>query len=128
VAGTQRRERVAEAIGQVIAEEIRCLKDPRIGLCSVVRAEVTPDLRRARVHVSLLAEGRERARAMRALKGATGHLRARLGAKLPLRFTPELELLPDDAIAETLRLSGLAAALAQDAGGDDAERGSPGPV
>jgi ribosome-binding factor A len=107
VAGSQRQGRVARAITEVMAEEIGRLKDPRVVMTSVLRTEVTPDLRRARVHISVMAEGRQRAAALMALRGAVGHLRSRLGERLGLRYTPELVLVPDDAIAEVVRLSGI---------------------
>lgn len=121
MAGTQRQERVARAIGEVVAIELGRMKDPRIPMCSVVRIDLTPDLRRARVHISLMAEGRERAVAWKALTGALGYLRGHVGRELKLRFTPEIVLVPDRSIEEMIRIGDLV--NGETAGGEDADGG-----
>ena len=91
--------RINEEIQKELASLIRNLKDPRVAetMISITHVETTPDLRYAKVYASFLQE--ERAKdAMKGLKSASGYLRRELGAKLKLRYTPELVWELDDSI------------------------------
>jgi ribosome-binding factor A len=80
-------EEVRREIDRIIREEI---SDPRVGgTFSVTRADVTRDLRYAKVYVSILEEDR-RAPMMAALKKAAGFVRFHLGKRMDLRYTPEV--------------------------------------
>src|SRR5690606_33109904 len=69
--GRIRRQRVAEAIRQELGHMLqRELKDPRIGLASIVQVEVSQDFRHAKVYVSVYGSAEEQEQAMRALQGA----------------------------------------------------------
>jgi ribosome-binding factor A len=74
------------------------LRDPRVQLASITRVEVSNDLRHARVFVSALTDD-QRTQAAQALQRARGLLRSRLAAHLSLRTTPELQFVPDAAVA-----------------------------
>lgn len=92
----QRTDRISEEVRReldtIIREE---LNDPRIdGTWSLTRAEVTGDLRFAKVYVSVLEEDR-REPLMEALKGAKGYLRRVLGKKMIIRSVPELIFVSD---------------------------------
>ena len=91
--------RINEEIQKELAALIPNLKDPRVQntLISVTRVEATPDLRYAKVYVSFLEEDRA-ADALKGLKSAGGYLRRELGARLQLRYTPELSWTLDDSI------------------------------
>ncbi len=91
------------AINQEIQKELsnllRTVKDPRVQDCmiSVTRVETTPDLRWAKVYISVLQE--EKAQdAMKGLWSAAGYLRRGLGQGLNLRYTPEIQWALDDSI------------------------------
>jgi ribosome-binding factor A len=91
MAGYDRIDRISEEVrkelDRVIREDVR---DPRItGTFSIVRAEVTRDLRYCKVRVSVLEE-EKRKPMMDALKGAAGFIRRALGQGVNLRYTPEL--------------------------------------
>ena len=91
--------RINEEIQKELAALIPNLKDPRVQdtMISVTHVETTPDLRYAKVYVSFLQE--ERANdALKGLKSAGGYLRRELGARLQLRYTPELTWALDDSI------------------------------
>jgi ribosome-binding factor A len=75
---------------EVLGETIQGLKDPRIGFTTVTAVKVTPDLRHARVFVSVLGSDAERAQTMKGLQSATSFLRAELGRQMRLRYLPEL--------------------------------------
>ena len=90
--------RINEEIQRELAELIRQLKDPRVQtLISITRVDTTPDLRYAKVYISVLDEARSKD-AMRGLRSASGWLRRELGARLQLRYTPELVLEEDDSL------------------------------
>ena len=93
--------RINEEIQRELAEQIRYLKDPRVsqvGMVSIIRVDTTGDLRYARVYVSVLDKNQEKD-VLKGLKSASGFLRRELGARLKLRYTPELQFVMDDSIA-----------------------------
>lgn len=80
-------EEVHKAIDKIIRDEVN---DPRVGgTCSIVRCEVTRDLRYAKVRVSILEE-EMRKPMMAALTRAAGFIRRELGREVELRYVPEL--------------------------------------
>ena len=92
--------RINEEIQRELAELIRQLKDPRVQtMISITRVDTTPDLRYARVYISVLDEARSKD-AMRGLRSASGWLRRELGARLQLRYTPELCWEQDHSLTE----------------------------
>src|SRR5436190_16438126 len=96
---SERLERVAEGIREVLAAEVMRLKDPRLGFVTLTGVKVTPDLRKARVFYTVLGEERERRATSAALRSARSHLRAALGHQVRMKFTPELEFEEDTAEA-----------------------------
>ena len=88
-------EEVRREVDAIIREE---LGDPRIGgTFSVTRAEVTGDLRYAKIYVSVLEEDR-RESLIEALKSAKGFIRRSLGKRMIIRYTPELIFISDKNI------------------------------
>ena len=97
---SRRTERVQSLIrhelGEILQQEI---KDPRIaGLVSVTAVEVTPDLRHARVFLSVYGEKDDEAAASKALAKAQPFLRHELGSRLGLRYAPQLEMRLDHSM------------------------------
>ncbi len=101
-------------VGEFLREELtdiirREVKDPRVGFMSVTRVEVPPDLRSARVYVSVLGTDEERAGTLAALRSAAGFIRYHLRPRLRMRQIPELEFRDDrsmehaDQIAQALQ-------------------------
>jgi ribosome-binding factor A len=105
---THRSLRFAEAIREVVATAILFdVADPRVRSVTVLRVEVSADLRHATVFVSIMGTDAERKQAMKGLDHATGFLQARVAARLQSRFTPVLSFKQDDSVkksAEILRL------------------------
>jgi len=94
---------VQREISKIIAQEI---KDPRIHpMTSVLSVEVTPDLKYAKVFVSVLGSEEERENTMAGLKSAASHVRSRLAKSLNLRNTPELTFIMDDSIEYGIQMS-----------------------
>ena len=88
-------EEVRREVDAIIREE---LGDPRIGgTFSVTRAEVTGDLRYAKIYVSVLEDDR-REGLLAALKSAKGFIRRELGKRMIIRYTPELIFVSDKNI------------------------------
>ena len=92
--------RINEEIQRELADQLRRLKDPRVaqvGMVSITRVDTTGDLRYARVYISVLDKTQEKD-VLKGLKSAAGFLRRELGRALQLRYTPELQFIPDDSI------------------------------
>lgn len=94
-------ELVRQEIARLIAEEVR---DPRVGFTTVMGARVSPDLRHARVYVSVLGDDAEKEAAVDALRRASGFLRSRLGAIVEMRYLPELEFELDRSLERAARI------------------------
>jgi ribosome-binding factor A len=88
--------RVGEQIRRELAEEIRKLKDPRIGMVTITDVEVSKDLAVARVYYSVLGEDDVIASTQKGLDRAAGFLRRELGHAMRLRVIPELRFHYDD--------------------------------
>jgi ribosome-binding factor A len=100
--------RVNEAVREVLSTRIAAgLKDPRIGFVTVTAVETSPDLRRARVFVSVLGDEMERERTLSGLESSHGVLQASLADELRLKRTPTLEFVYDDSIDRGMRISEL---------------------
>ncbi len=90
--------RINEEIQRELSALIRTVKDPRVtGMISVTAVETTPDLRYAKVFISVLDKGDAQG-VLKGLKSASGYLRRELGHALSLRYTPELTFHADDSI------------------------------
>ncbi len=95
----QRIDRISEEVRREVDAVIRDeLSDPRIsGTFSVTRADVTGDLRYAKIHISVL-EDEKREPLMEALRNAKGYIRRSLGKRMIIRYTPELIFVSDKNI------------------------------
>jgi len=94
-------ELLRQEIARLIAEEVR---DPRVGFTTVMQARVSPDLRHARVYVSVLGDDEEKEAAVDALQRASGFLRGRLGAIVEMKYLPELEFELDRSLERAARI------------------------
>lgn len=92
--------RINEEIQRELSTLIRNVKDPRVhGLISIIAVDTTPDLRYAKIYVSVLDKSDVK-EVVKGLKSAAGYLRRELGQVMQLRYTPELIFAADDSIAE----------------------------
>jgi len=123
---SERMRRVNEAVRVVVADAVRDLKDPRIGLVTVTGVVVTPDLNEATVFVSVLGNEKVRKASMAGLASAHGVLQARINRELNLRRTPMLTFAYDDAVERGVRMTKLidelAADLPEEPGSADGDR------
>jgi ribosome-binding factor A len=106
--GSERMRRVDEAVHQVLSDAMaQGLKDPRVGFVTVTGVKTNPDLRRARVYVSVLGTADERAASIAGLQSAHGYLQRLVAAELRLKHTPTLEFVHDDTPERAQRLERL---------------------
>jgi ribosome-binding factor A len=100
--------RIAEAIREVVSSAILFeVADPRIRSVTVLRCELSGDLRQARVFVSVMGTPAEQDLAMRGLRHAAGFLQARVAARLQTRFTPVLTFQRDESVPKAIAISRL---------------------
>jgi ribosome-binding factor A len=100
--------RVDEAVRQVIGDAVaHDLKDPRVGFVTVTDVKTSPDLRHARVYVSVLGDPSRRQETLAGLDSAHGYLQRRVGRELSLKHTPTLEFLYDETTDRAMRVEAL---------------------
>ena len=99
--------RVNEAVRHVLSEAVPELKDPRIGFVTVTGVETSPDLRHARVFVSVFGPERKRQATLDALAAAHGVLQARVARELRMKRTPQLVFEYDRSVEEGVRIGKL---------------------
>ena len=102
----------SERLGELILAEVsdlltRHIKDPRIGFVTFTRAELSEDLRYAKVFVSILGSEPEKARTLEGLASATGYIRRHLGRALHLRYTPDITFLIDTSFEHGAKIAQL---------------------
>lgn len=103
-----RLARVAEVVRETAAETILYqLRDPRVKLVTVTRAEVAGDLQHATVHVSIMGSEREQNLAMHGLKAAAGFIQSRLADRLQTKFTPVIQFELDKGVKNSLEIAKL---------------------
>jgi len=104
----QRMRRVDESVRQVLADVLAGdLADPRIGFVTVTDVKTSPDMRTARVFVSVLGDDAAREASLAGLRSAHGLLQRRVAAELHLRRTPTLEFHYDPTTDRALRVDAL---------------------
>src|SRR5919198_251851 len=111
---SERLRRVDEAVKEVLSEGIGELKDPRIGFVTVTGVRTSPDLRHARVFVSVLGSKRQQEQSLAGLAAAHGVLQARLARELRLKRTPQLTFEYDPSVERGVRMTKLIDELAGD--------------
>ena len=97
-------EVLREVVGAAIAGE---LSDPRIGFVTVTSVETSPDLRTAKVYVSVLGDEEEREATLNGLRSSHGVIQARIAAETRMKRTPTLTFHYDDTIEQGVRISQL---------------------
>jgi ribosome-binding factor A len=105
---SHRHLRVAEAIREVVSTAILFeVADPRIRAVTVLRVDVSGDLRHATVCVSVMGSDAEQKRALEGLTHAAGFLQARVAARLQTRFTPVLSFKLDESVKKSIEVARL---------------------
>ena len=105
---TARMRRVNEAIREILGDAIATeLKDPRIGFVTVTEVDTSPDLRSARVYVSVLGSPEERERSLAGLRSSHGVLQGKIASAMRMKRTPTLTFEYDESAERGDRISRL---------------------
>jgi ribosome-binding factor A len=103
-----RLERLADQIREEIADMVvKELKDPRIGMVTVTRVQLSGDLRHARILVSVLGNEQQAQKTLEGLSSAAGYLRGEIGRRLRVRRAPELVFVLDHGAEESEKIERL---------------------
>ena len=102
-----RMRRVNESLRELLSEAVLELKDPRIGFVTITGVATSPDLRNARVFVSVLGSEKKREATLAGLSAAHGVLQARLARELRMKRTPQLAFEYDPSVERGVRMSKL---------------------
>lgn len=101
-----RVEKVANAIkkeiGAIIHDE---LSDPRLGFITIMRVELTKDLRLAKVYFSVMGNDSQKENAKEGIESASGFIRHLVGQRIKLRFTPEIIFKLDNSIEYSIDIA-----------------------
>src|SRR6202163_1079304 len=92
---------IQRALAKIISED---LKDPRLGFVTVVRCEITQDMKFCKVFVSIIGDRHVARQSMDALESASRYLRGELGHAIDLRYTPELTFVEDRTTERAIAL------------------------
>ena len=96
------QERLKEEISKILEYE---LKDPRIGMITITRAEMTGDLRFARVYYSVMGDEKKKENAQKGLESATGFIKKLIGERIRLKFLPDIVFKYDDSLEYAQHIS-----------------------
>jgi ribosome-binding factor A len=119
---SRRTAKVAEAVREQVSTTILFgLKDPRVKNVTVTRVEVSPDLRSAKVYVSVMGDEKMQKLTLRGLESARGFLQAKLAERVQIRYTPVLHFQLDQGIKRSIEASRLLREVLPPTESDDIE-------
>jgi ribosome-binding factor A len=96
---SRRRQQVADLIRDEVSEILATeMKDPRLGLVSITRVEMSPDLRYATIHTSVYGDEDEQQETLQALSGASGFIRRLIAPRLRIRHIPAIRFRLDHSM------------------------------
>jgi ribosome-binding factor A len=105
---TPRMRRINEVLREVVGAAIATeLSDPRIGFVTVTSVETSPDLRSAKVYVSVLGDEEQREEALSGLRSSHGVLQSKIAAETRMKRTPTLSIHYDPTVEQGMRISQL---------------------
>jgi ribosome-binding factor A len=105
---SRRTAKVAEAVREQVSTTILFgLKDPRVKNVTVTRVEVSPDLRNAKVYVSVMGDEKAQRLTLKGLESARGFLQAKLAERVKIRYTPILHFQLDQGVKRSIEASRL---------------------
>ncbi|MBM4044333.1 MAG: 30S ribosome-binding factor RbfA [Planctomycetes bacterium] len=116
---SRRIERVAELMKQEISRVILFeLQDPRVGVgaITILRVDPAPDIKSARVFVSVLGDEEKQKIALRGLERARGRIQTSVADHLKIRYTPVLTFILDQSVKKSIHMSQLIDELARQRG------------
>lgn len=100
--------RAAQAISEVVSSAILTeLRDPRIRDVTVTYVEVSPDMRHAKVHVSVMGDEPKQNLSLRGLKNAAGFLQQKVAKRIDTRYTPRINFVLDQGVKHSIEVTRL---------------------
>ncbi|MBS0264955.1 MAG: 30S ribosome-binding factor RbfA [Planctomycetes bacterium] len=124
---SRRIAKVAEALRETISTTVLFgIRDPRVKNVTVLRTEVSPDLKSARVFVSVMGDETAQSLAMHGLRSARGFIQSQIAEKLELRYTPILSFVLDQGIKRSIEASAIIRNALADSVTSPAEEGTTG--
>ena len=98
--------KAAEAIREVVSMAILAeLRDPRIRDVTVTHVEVSPDMRHAKVHVSVMGDDAQQKLSLRGLQSAAGFLQSKIAEQINTRYTPRLMFVLDQGVKKSIEMA-----------------------
>jgi ribosome-binding factor A len=105
---SRRVQKAAEAIREVVSMAILTeLKDPRVENVTVTYVEVSPDMRQAKVHVSVMGDDTKQKLCLNGLQSSAGFLQAKVAQRIDTRYTPRLRFELDMGVKKSLAIAQL---------------------
>lgn len=103
---SRRTQKAAEAIREVVSMAILTeLKDPRVSDVTVTFVEVSPDMRQAKIHVSVMGDETKQQLSLRGLQNAAGFLQTKVAKRIDTRYTPRLAFVLDLGVKRSIEIS-----------------------
>jgi len=100
-----RHEKVIAALKKEISNIVQYeLKDSRLGFVTIMRVDLTANLRYARVYFSVLGQDKEQKATKQALESAKPFIRCLIGQRIKLRFVPEISFKLDHSVEYSIRI------------------------
>jgi ribosome-binding factor A len=100
--------KAAEAIREVVSMAILTdLRDPRIEGVTVTYVEVSPDMRQAKVHVSIMGDDAKQRLCLHGLRSSAGYLQSKISDRIDTRYTPRIRFELDEGVKKSLAISQL---------------------
>jgi ribosome-binding factor A len=105
---SRRTEKAAEAIREVVSMAIIAeLRDPRLAGVTVTFVEVSPDMRQATVHVSIMGDDKQQNLVLHGLRSSAGFLQSKISDRIDTRYTPRLRFELDMGVKKSLAITQL---------------------
>lgn len=92
---------IREVVGMAILSEI---KDPRVRHVTVTKVEVLPDMKQAKVYVTIMGDEKQQRLALHGLQNSAGFLQHKIATRIDTRYTPRLEFLFDEGVKNSLEI------------------------
>ncbi|MFO0924666.1 MAG: 30S ribosome-binding factor RbfA [Pirellulales bacterium] len=112
---SRRLLKAAEAIREVVSMAILTeLRDPRVKNVTVTSVEVSPDMREAKVMVSVMGNENQQKLTLRGLENSAGFLQSKIAKRIDTRYTPRLQFVIDDGVKKSLAVAEILQKIAEE--------------
>ncbi|MFO0013370.1 MAG: 30S ribosome-binding factor RbfA [Planctomycetota bacterium] len=112
---SRRLLKAAEAIREVVSMAILTeLRDPRVQNVTVLGVEVSPDMREAKVAVSILGNESQQRTTLKGLQNASGFLQTRIADRIDMRYTPRLSFVMDEGVKKSIAVQQILEQIARE--------------